>query len=140
MHSAYGIFTGKTQHTAVLEFTKTRANWVADEVWHSEQQGEWLADNRKKSLLAHVGGGTIDQVFLAILKVKYQSLRLIGLLGKILVIDEAHAYDAYMGKELEVLLEVHAAMGGSAIIMSATLPITIRGKLVNAFLQGLKGK
>jgi CRISPR-associated endonuclease/helicase Cas3 len=99
----------------------------------------WLADNRKKSLLAHVGVGTIDQAFLAVLKVKYQSLRLIGLLGKILVIDEAHAYDAYMGKELEVLLEVHAAMGGTAIIMSATLPLNTRKKLGSAFLKGLGG-
>lgn len=100
----------------------------------------WLADNRKKSLLAHVGVGTIDQTFLAVLKVKYQSLRLIGLLGKVLVIDEAHAYDAYMGKELEVLLEVHAALGGSAIVMSATLPLNIREKLANAFLKGLERK
>ena len=97
-----------------------------------------LADNRKKSLLAHVGVGTIDQTFLAVLKVKYQSLRLIGLLGKVLVIDEAHAYDAYMSKELEVLLEVHAALGGSAIVMSATLPLNIREKLANAFLKGLE--
>lgn len=100
----------------------------------------WLADNRKKSLLAHVGVGTIDQTFLAVLKAKYQSLRLIGLLGKVLVIDEAHAYDVYMGKELEVLLEVHAALGGSAIVMSATLPLNIREKLANAFLKGLGKK
>jgi len=100
----------------------------------------WLADNRKKSLLAQVGVGTIDQAFLAVLKVKYQSLRLIGLMGKVLVIDEAHAYDAYMGKELEVLLEVHAALGGSAIVMSATLPLNIREKLANAYLKGLGRK
>ncbi len=98
---------------------------------------EWLADNRKKSLLAHVGIGTIDQAFLAVLKVKYQSLRLIGMIGKVLVIDEAHAYDAYMGKELEVLLRIHAALGGSAIVMSATLPFSTRQKLTDAFLKGI---
>ncbi len=42
IQSSYGIFTGKAQHTAVLEFTKHRANWVADEQWHSEQQSKWL--------------------------------------------------------------------------------------------------
>jgi CRISPR-associated endonuclease/helicase Cas3 len=101
---------------------------------------EWLADNRKKALLAHIGMGTIDQAFLSVLKTKYQSLRLIGLLGKVLVIDEAHAYDAYMGKELEVLLQVHAALGGSAIIMSATLPFSVRQKFAKAFLSGLNLK
>ena len=42
LHSAYGIFTGKAEHTAELIFSKNRANWVADELWHPEQQGKWL--------------------------------------------------------------------------------------------------
>jgi CRISPR-associated endonuclease/helicase Cas3 len=112
------------------KFTETiisPARVISEQTYGDDAQSRcqvWLADNRKKSLLAHVGVGTIDQAFLAVLKTKYQSLRLIGLVGKILVIDEAHAYDAYMGKELEVLLQVHAALGGSAIIMSATLKST----------------
>jgi len=113
---------------------------VSEQIYGDDAQSrcqEWLADNRKKSLLAHVGVGTIDQAFLSVLKVKYQSLRLIGLAGKVLVIDEAHAYDAYMGKELEVLLQVHAALGGSAIVMSATLPFSTRQKLTDAFLKGI---
>ncbi len=42
LHSAYGIFTGKAEFLAVLEFTKIRANWVADEHWHPDQKNEWL--------------------------------------------------------------------------------------------------
>lgn len=42
LNSSYGIFTGKATHMAILEFTKDRASWIADELWHSEQQGEWL--------------------------------------------------------------------------------------------------
>ena len=42
LQSAYGIFTGEAQHIAVLEFTKSRANWVADEQWHPKQQSQWL--------------------------------------------------------------------------------------------------
>ncbi len=42
MHSAYGIFTGKAEHTAELVFSENRANGVADERWHPEQQGQWL--------------------------------------------------------------------------------------------------
>ncbi len=42
LHSAYGIFSGKAKHTARLEFSSQRAKWVADELWHSEQQGKWL--------------------------------------------------------------------------------------------------
>jgi CRISPR-associated endonuclease/helicase Cas3 len=64
-------------------------------------------------------------------------LRLWGLADKVLVIDEAHAYDAYMDKELETLLCFHAALGGSAIILSATLPGLKRHALIDAFRKGL---
>lgn len=43
---AYGIFAGRPQHTAVLRFTAERARWVADELWHPQQQGRWLEDGR----------------------------------------------------------------------------------------------
>jgi len=44
--SAYGIFGGKADKIAVLRFTSERARWVADERWHPEQQGQFLADGR----------------------------------------------------------------------------------------------
>lgn len=40
--SSYGIFSGTVQHIAVLEFSKSRAKWVADESWHLNQQSQWL--------------------------------------------------------------------------------------------------
>jgi len=52
------------------------------------------------------------------------------------VIDEAHAYDAYMSKEIECVLEFQAALGGCAIVLSATLPQAKRADWVNAFLKG----
>jgi len=42
--SAYGIFGGVADKKAVLRFTPERARWVADEVWHPEQQGRRLED------------------------------------------------------------------------------------------------
>jgi CRISPR-associated endonuclease/helicase Cas3 len=90
----------------------------------------------RRRFLADVGAGTIDQALLAVLPVKHQSLRLWGLAGRVLIVDEAHAYDAYMTRELETLLEFHAALGGSAIILSATLPKITRRRLVTAFRKG----
>lgn len=43
--SAYGIFAGAADKTAVLRFCTPRARWVAREQWHPEQTGEWLDDN-----------------------------------------------------------------------------------------------
>jgi proteasome accessory factor C len=42
--SSYGIFGGQADKVAVLRFTKERARWVAEEVWHPEQQGKRLED------------------------------------------------------------------------------------------------
>jgi proteasome accessory factor C len=42
--SSYGIFGGQADKVAVLRFTKERARWVADEVWHPEQEGKRLED------------------------------------------------------------------------------------------------
>ena len=44
--SSYGIFGGQADKLAVLRFTKERARWVADEVWHPQQQGKRLEDGR----------------------------------------------------------------------------------------------
>lgn len=44
--SSYGIFSGKANKTAVLGFSAHRARWVADEVWHPEQAGQFLTDGR----------------------------------------------------------------------------------------------
>ncbi|MEZ5537755.1 MAG: CRISPR-associated helicase Cas3' [Thiolinea sp.] len=99
----------------------------------SAQCNRWLADNRKKALLADVGVGTIDQALLGILPVRHQSLRLLGLANKVLILDEVHAYDAYTGELLKTLVKFHAALGGSIILLSATLTRKQRERLAQAF-------
>lgn len=98
---------------------------------------EWLKDNRKKALLAHVGVGTIDQALMGVLRVKHQSLRLLGLSRKILIVDEVHACEPYVLGVLGELLTYHALQGGSAILLSATIPTVLRQKLVNSFAKGI---
>jgi CRISPR-associated endonuclease/helicase Cas3 len=97
----------------------------------------WLADHNKRALLAPAGVGTIDQALLAVLHSKHQSLRLLGLFCKVLIVDEVHACDSYMQHVLETLLEFHARAGGSAILLSATLPQRMKQSLLDAFARGL---
>ncbi|HET7569272.1 MAG TPA: WYL domain-containing protein [Gammaproteobacteria bacterium] len=42
--SGYGIFAGPAKQTAVVRFTSEQARWVADELWHPDQQGKTLPD------------------------------------------------------------------------------------------------
>ena len=44
--SSYGIFSGEPKGWATIVFSPRVARWVADEHWHSQQQGLWLADGR----------------------------------------------------------------------------------------------
>lgn len=102
----------------------------------SQDCATWLTDSCKKALLAHVGIGTIDQALLSILPVRHQSLRMFGLFRKVLIVDEVHACDAYVHRLLCALVEFHAAQGGSAILLSATLPKAMRQQLLTAFAKG----
>lgn len=97
----------------------------------------WIASETRRAFLADLGIATIDQALLAVLAAKYQSVRLAGLVGKVLIVDEVHAYDSYMLAELERLLTFHAALGGSTILLSATLPLSRRHRLAKAFAAGL---
>jgi CRISPR-associated endonuclease/helicase Cas3 len=98
---------------------------------------QWLADSRKKALLAPVGVGTIDQILLAILPKRHQSLRVLGLYQKVLILDEVHAADEYMLALLEHVMRLHASQGGSMIMLTATLPQAQRQRLVSAWQQAL---
>ncbi|MCY4003819.1 MAG: CRISPR-associated helicase Cas3' [Rhodospirillales bacterium] len=97
----------------------------------------WLADDRRRALLAEIGVGTIDQVLLGVLPTRFATLRLFGVTDRIMIVDEAHAYDPYMRRQLETLLRMHAFQGGSAIVMTATLPLDLRQRYADAFCAGL---
>ena len=97
---------------------------------------EWFT-YRKRGLLSPFGVGTIDQVLLAVLQSKHVFVRLFGLAHKTVIIDEVHAYDAYMTTLLERLLEWLAALGSPVVLLSATLPRVRRHGLLAAYLRGL---
>ncbi|WP_207101397.1 CRISPR-associated helicase Cas3' [Paracoccus shandongensis] len=99
--------------------------------------GDWLAASRRRALLADVGVGTIDQALLAVLPTRFATLRNWGLSRKILIVDEAHELgEPYMAHELATLLRLHAMQGGSAILLTATLPLDLRARLSRAFAEG----
>ncbi|MBI4336998.1 MAG: CRISPR-associated helicase Cas3' [Chloroflexi bacterium] len=100
---------------------------------------EWFT-HRKRGLLAPFGVGTVDQALLAVLQTRHVFVRLFGLAHKTVIFDEVHAYDTYMSALLERLLEWLGALGSSVVVLSATLPMARRDRLVNAYARGLGRK
>lgn len=123
---------------AVWASAKLDANYASTDASATAQCNSWLADSRKKALLAPVGVGTIDQTLLAVLPRRHQSLRLLGMNRKVLIFDEIHSADEYMFELFESLLSLHLHQGGSAILLTATLSQQQRQRLVNIWAEPLQ--
>lgn len=102
-----------------------------EEAW--VQCGNWLAQSRKRVFLGQIGVCTVDQVLVSVLPVKHKFVRGFGIGRGVLIIDEVHAYDSYMYGLLEAVLEQQRLAGGSAILLSATLPYQQKVQLAKAW-------
>ncbi|MFF0205800.1 CRISPR-associated helicase Cas3' [Streptomyces sp. NPDC005017] len=100
---------------------------VAELVAHA-----WLR-GRKKAMLASFVAGTVDQLLFAGLKSRHLALRHLAVAGKVVVIDEAHAYDTYMSVYLDRVLSWLGAYRVPVIVLSATLPAGRRRQLLSAY-------
>lgn len=91
--------------------------------------GSWFA-YRKRGVLAPFAVGTIDQILLAVMSVRFNFLRVFGLVGKVVIIDEVHSYDAFTNVLLTELLKLLKFLNCVVIILSATLTKQARSKLL----------
>lgn len=101
--------------------------WLMDKQEHRYQTEDesdaqlWTAPMRR-GLISPFAVGSIDQVMMSSMRTKYGVLRLAGLTQKVLIIDELHSYDAYMGSIIESLLKWCRVLHIPVVMLSATLP------------------
>lgn len=127
----------------VERFQKLRLAAIYDPLGQGQRDGAgavraegWFL-SKKRVLLADHAVGTIDQALLSVMLVPHGFVRLFGLSGKTVILDEIHAYDTYTGTLLEELLGWLAAVGASVVLLSATLPRSKKEALVSAYQRGL---
>ncbi len=102
-------------------------NGPADE--QSDDNVEAWFNPLKRALLYPLSVGTVDQALLGVLNVRHFFLRLFGLAGKAVILDEVHSYDVFTGSHLDTLVEVLKELDCAVIILSATLTAGRRADL-----------
>lgn len=100
---------------------------------------EWFLGN-KRDLLSPFVVGTIDQLLFAATRTKHVMLRMAGLAGKVVILDEVHAVDVYMSQFLAEGLRWLGQAGVPVVLLSATLPSAQRRELQAAYLAGAQSR
>jgi CRISPR-associated endonuclease/helicase Cas3 len=128
-HSSAALQESYQQTVCRLDEVHDEDGVVGASEWHTA---------RKRTMLSPYGVGTVDQGLMGIVRSKHQFVRLFGLAGRTIIIDEIHAYDLYTSTLLESFLEWLALLGSPVIALSATLPLSTRKKLMTAYARGCK--
>lgn len=99
-----------------------------------EPETSWF-NPKKRALLWPFSVGTIDQALMGVIRVKHHFVRLFGLAGKVVILDELHSYDFYTGSLVDKLIELLLKLNCTVIVLSATLSGKRRAQLVSGDVQ-----
>lgn len=111
--------------------------------WHATEVGiesgcdiyspsQWFSGRKRLLLSPHVVG-TIDNILVAGAQIRHVALHHLAFAQKVIVLDEVHAADLYMSQFLERVLEWLGEANVAVILLSATLPPSMRRRLIRAY-------
>lgn len=110
--------------------------WIYDIVSRDTEEEEekvFCGSEKETKLMQPFATGTVDQLEMSVLKRRYMVIAMSDLVDKVVLIDEMHAYDAYMQGVLKVVLQWLLEFRVPVIIMSATLPESIKGMIHSVY-------
>ena len=118
----------------LVEGVSNEYSYIENETNKNIAVSSFLTSSTRRGLLNKYIIGTIDQLLFSVLSNRYSILRLIGLVGKTIILDEIHTYDAYTSSLICVLLQWCKALNIKIILMSATLTKNVKEKYLNSYL------
>ena len=93
----------------------------------------FLHQSSKRAFLGSMSVATVDQILMGVLGIKHQFIRSFGTRKSVLILDEIHSFDAYMYGLIEKVLKGQHQAFSSVILLSATLPIRLKNKLLEPY-------
>tara|TARA_R110001599_G_C12275790_1_gene662318 strand:+ start:6334 stop:8724 length:2391 start_codon:yes stop_codon:yes gene_type:complete len=93
----------------------------------------FLHQSSKRAFLGSMSVATVDQILMGVLGIKHQFVRSFGTRKSVLILDEIHSFDAYMYGLIEQVLKGQHQAFSSVILLSATLPSTLKNKLLHPY-------
>lgn len=117
---------------------KEKVNLATGNAWSSEfmdgsEEAMALYHTIGSRLLASFSVGTIDQALFSICKTRFNDISLSAISNLVLVIDEVHAYDAYMMTEIKRLLKWMKSFHCPVVLLSATLTDKMKRDLFSVY-------
>lgn len=98
----------------------------------------FLHQSSKRAFLGSMSVATVDQVLMGVLGIKHQFIRSFGTRKSVLILDEIHSFDAYMYALIEQVLKGQHQAYSSVILLSATLPLSLKNKLLKPYRGNAK--
>ena len=93
----------------------------------------FLHQSSKRAFLGSLSVATVDQILMGVLGVKHQFIRSFGTRKSVLILDEIHSFDSYMYALIERVLQGQHQAYSSVILLSATLPLSLKNKLMKSY-------
>lgn len=113
---------------------RSRTQFELDEA--GADSAAWLTGDNRRVISSDFVLCTLDQVLLGVMPARFAAVRQFGLLDKVIIIDEAHAYDAYTGELMCGLLRFLGLFQRPVVILSATLPSDTKQRMCEAYAEG----
>lgn len=127
-----GEAAGKLFPDSTLTLAHSKAKYLMPD------ENGFLHQSSKRAFLGSLSVATVDQILMGVLGIKHQFIRSFGTRKSVLILDEIHSFDAYMYALIERVLQGQHQAFSSVILLSATLPLSLKNKLIKPYSGEVK--